>query len=52
MVTIIPKGKLEIKEGDTPFAFLFSQRKMAAVITVVPLSSEVWISLTLAFTLT
>lgn len=50
MVTIIPKGKPEIKEGETPFTFLFSQRKIAAVITVVPLSNELWMSLTIACT--
>lgn len=46
MVAIIPKRKREIEEGDTAFTFLFSQRKMAVVVTVVPLSTEVWISLT------
>lgn len=51
MVTVIPKGKLEIKEGDAPFT-LFSQRKVVVVIAAVPLSSEVWISPPFAFTST
>jgi len=49
-VTVIPEGKLEIREGDTAYAALFSQRRMAAVLTVLPLSTEAWISLTFALT--
>lgn len=40
MVGADPKEKLEIKEGDTPFTFLFSQRKTAAVIAVISLSDD------------
>lgn len=40
MVTADPKEKLKIKEGDTPFTFLFSQRETAAIIAVILLPND------------
>lgn len=50
METIISKGKLDVKEGDAPFTFLFSQRTTTVVVAGVQLSNQNWISLALAFT--